>query len=146
MACKENLAVTGYHGLFVCMYVYICINFHDKIIVCAGSVDLKGIKNKSKKETKKIDYCLVKSLFSICTHIDLKQNLRLLVLKATARYLPEGRVSKTRVGLLLAPQYTRRHLFRDCESHSSDIVLGFILPRLSVLAVFIMCVYSSRSA
>ena len=24
------------------MYVYICINFHDKIIVCAGSVDLKG--------------------------------------------------------------------------------------------------------
>ena len=39
---------------FVCMYVYICINFHDKIIVCAGSVDLKGIKNKSKKETKKL--------------------------------------------------------------------------------------------
>ena len=38
----------------VCMYVYICINFHDKIIVCAGSVDLKGIKNKSKKETKKL--------------------------------------------------------------------------------------------
>ena len=32
------------------MYVYICINFHDKIIVCAGSVDLKGIKNKSKKK------------------------------------------------------------------------------------------------
>ena len=26
------------------MYVYICINFHDKIIVCAGSVDLKGGK------------------------------------------------------------------------------------------------------
>ena len=35
------------------MYVYICINFHDKIIVSAGSVDLKGIKNKSKKKKLK---------------------------------------------------------------------------------------------
>ena len=42
--------------MYVCMYFYISITFHDKIIVCAGSVDLKGkrrIKNKSKKETEK---------------------------------------------------------------------------------------------
>ena len=43
----QSLGLLGL--VFVCMYVYICINFHDKIIVCAGSVDLKGIKNKSKK-------------------------------------------------------------------------------------------------
>ena len=44
-------AIPWFVGVGVCMYdVYICINFHDKIIVCAGSaVDLKGIKNKSKK-------------------------------------------------------------------------------------------------
>ena len=51
------------------MHVYInCITFHDKIIVCVGSVDLKGKgeqKINLKKETKKIDYCLVKNLFSI---------------------------------------------------------------------------------
>ena len=32
--------------MLLCMYVCICINFHDKIIVCAGSVDLKGKRNK----------------------------------------------------------------------------------------------------
>ena len=49
-------AIPRFVGVGVCMYTYICINFHDKIIVCAGSVDLKGKRNKdkSKKETKKL--------------------------------------------------------------------------------------------
>ena len=55
----------------------------------------------------------MKSLFSIFTLYRSKTNLGLLVLKVTAQYLPEGRVSKTRVGLLRAPQYARRHLLRD---------------------------------
>ena len=64
--------------------------------------------------------------------------------KATAQNFPEGRASKTRVGLLFAPPYAWRHLLRDCESQSLAIALWFILRWLRVLAV--ICMYSSRSA
>ena len=53
------------------MYVHICITFYDKIIVCAGSVDLKGIKRKQKvklKRNQKFNYCLVK-ICSVFVHI-----------------------------------------------------------------------------
>jgi len=83
------------------------------------------------------------TLLRVWTHIERKHHFLEFVLYATALYLPDGSLSSVRIALVFELQNVLRHLTMGWVAQSSLMVLGLIFPLDMVLAVFMMCEYSS---